>query len=268
MIPELYLPPKPAIIRPAPKELIAPAMLPGMVPVVAPANGLIATTIALSDIVGWWDYQEGSGTSLVDEVGGSNGTASATSWVATGPTNLPNGLDFVPASNSYVDYGFNPSLANGTVCAWVRMDATTGTYQTVVGAGNYGGDFELTIDASEFAGGWTRVGGADRTVWDPTPLTAGTLYFLAYSWTTSAATDLQKLWKNGSLVQSASGTWGTISLVSTNLCSGRRTTASATLEFDGKIYQVMLFNRELTTAEILQLYNSGAGATFSQFDFA
>lgn len=32
---ELYLPPKPAIIMPAPKELVKPAMLPGMIPVVS-----------------------------------------------------------------------------------------------------------------------------------------------------------------------------------------------------------------------------------------
>ena len=52
--------------------------------------------IVESDVLGWWDFEEGSGTSVADEISTSptNMDLVATpTWVTGGPTNLANGID-------------------------------------------------------------------------------------------------------------------------------------------------------------------------------
>ncbi|MCV0371707.1 LamG-like jellyroll fold domain-containing protein [Filomicrobium sp.] len=246
--------------------------LPGWFPAgaVMAVDDRISTTIAVSDILGWWDVDEGSGTTIGDKVSSPHdGTAAGTSWVTDGPAAIPNGLDFVPANNSWVDFGHNYDPPAGTVCSWVRIDnfSPDGVAGSIIGEGNGGGDFDLNTTSTSSIFGRTRIGGSDRTV-TVAGLSTGQLYFMAYGWDTTDTVSEIELWVDGASVDANSGAWGSQALSSSNLTSGRRSSGVAQRELDGQVYQYLLFNRKLTLAEIQDLHNGGAGATFEMMQFA
>lgn len=233
------------------------------------ARQRIPTTIAKSSIVGWWDFDEGTGTSLADKSGnGHTATASSTSWVTTGgPAMNPFGLDFVPASDSYVDYGFDPFSDDGSIICWFTMDAVSAAIQMLFGKGNVGGDWDLMINTAEQLRGQSRIGGTDRQAIGATTLSTGTLYMAGYTWQSSLSSDQVWVSLNGVLDGSNSGAWGALSNVAQNIVSGRRSPGSATLEFDGKIFQTALFSQYLSATDHLALYNNGAGGKYEDFIF-
>lgn len=238
-------------------------MLPGLAPSFIPP---IVTTIAASDIVGWWDFDEGAGTSLADKSGnGHTATAFSTTWAGDGPGNNPLGLNFVPANNTYVNYGFDPFYADGTALVWFGLDDTVSS-QLLFGKGNFGGDWDIWAN-SGVVHARSRVGGTDRDAVGVTALTTGTPFFAAYSWTSSTSSDAINLYVNGALDKSAGGNWGSLNNTSLNIVSGRRTPTDASYELSGRIYQAALFGRVLSAAEIATIYNNGAGGRYQDFLF-
>ena len=217
-------------------------------------------TIVKADIEGWWDMDEGSGSSVADskESGGTNGTITGANWVTGGPTNLPDGLNFDTATEKVV-VAKDFDLPDGTLVVWVESDASTGTVQSIAGNGNGGGNFDLAIvDTTTDYRGRTRFTG-DTTVLSNT-LTYGVKNHVAYTWTDDGTPEVN-LTVDGSAETPVTGT-GTTTTNDDNFVWGQRTNETDTLCLDGKIYQVILFNRVLTNTEINDLYNTGAGITY------
>lgn len=223
--------------------------------------------IVTGDVLGWWDFQEGSGSTSADKItaGGTNATlGSLTSWTTGGPTNLPNGVNF-PASgaNSFVEVAKLYTATSASYSTWVLMNSTT-TNQQVIGNGGLGGagqgDIFMEAVTANKIKGRSRVSGADYTIVSSSSVSTATLYHMVYTVTNGA----QALFINGSSEGTTTGATTLISPATDNLLFGQRSQKNNTFLLNGKIFQGILFNRELTSTEVSDLYNTGTGKTYAQ----
>jgi len=214
-------------------------------------------SIVTSDILGWWDCQEGSGTTSTDFAPTPHtATHTSISWTSNGgPTNLPINIAYNGStSKTVVSNDFN--AASGSAAVWINPGSLTVGATDIIGNGDLGGQFDVFIENSTFKTR-TRYGGSDRTIISSTTPSTGNNYFLVYNYTSGA----MELFLNGSSVGTSSGT-GSITDSGLNFTWGQRASGGSALT--GNISQVLLFNRVLTSAEISFLYNSGAGITYAQ----
>jgi len=94
--------------------------------------GMLPTSVAQADLVGWWRFNEGSGDTASDSSGNDHhGTLLGTpEWVA-GPDGFGGALSFHPDKCIGVDCGvFDPTNGTGqfTIALWAYWDGT-GTFQ-------------------------------------------------------------------------------------------------------------------------------------------
>jgi hypothetical protein len=210
-----------------------------------------------SDVLGWWDCQEGTGSTTADKSSGAHNAtlAASATWTTGGPTNLPNGINFAADGvNSKVTVPFDYDLSAGAAGVWFK--ATTLSTSVIVGNGGVGGEFDIFIETSTLKSR-TRYT-SDRTIVSSTTPSTGTVYFVLYNFASGA----MELFLNASSVGTNTNT-GTISDTNDQFGWGQRLNGGDLL-YSGKIFGVMLFNRVLTGAEITALYNSGAGQTYAQ----
>lgn len=215
---------------------------------------------------GHWSFDGDkiSGTTAIDRSGlGNNGT------LTNGPVKkngrVGQALEF-DGTNDYVDAGSAPALddiVNLTACAWINPDTIPGGYTTVVAKSNtsvgwalevYGGGGDLEISFirhfSTLKGEWTgNTGTLPLGVWQHVCVTYND---------TSTAND-PTLYVNGTPVSFAetstpSGT--AVSDASNALSMG--VLDGGTGPFDGKIDEVRVYNRILSSAEVKGLYDAGS----------
>ncbi|MHC4172620.1 MAG: LamG-like jellyroll fold domain-containing protein [Planctomycetota bacterium] len=93
--------------------------------------GLMMTSAAKADLVGWWKFEEGSGVTIEDSSGnGHHGTLLGTPEWVLGPEGFGGALAFNPDRCVGVDCGiFDPTDGTGqfTVTLWAFWDGTTTT---------------------------------------------------------------------------------------------------------------------------------------------
>jgi hypothetical protein len=215
--------------------------------------------IATTDVLGWWDCQEGTGSTAADSKGAHNAAlAASASWTTGGPANLPNGISFPGSATSgnSVSVPFDYDFSAGCVAFWFNAASVSGT-AVVVGNGNGGGEFDILLSGSTSITSRSRYG-TDRDI--TSAISLSTRYFAVYNFASGA----MELFLNGSSVGTNANT-GTISDSGLNFVWGNRADLTdAGTPFNGKIFQVILFNRVLTSTEITALYNAGAGKRYSQ----
>ena len=94
--------------------------------------GIVLTNSAKAELVGWWRFNEGSGSTCNDSSGnGHDGTVLGTPQWASGPEGFGAALVFNPDGCTGVDCGiFDPTNGTGqfTLALWAFWDGT-GTYQ-------------------------------------------------------------------------------------------------------------------------------------------
>lgn len=230
-----------------------------------------------SGLIGYWKFDEGSGTSASDSSGNAyTGTLTNTpTWVAG---QINSGLNFVAASSQYVDVTglTNDALFIGasnvtfTTTAWFKLNNGYATSAFIIAKGQSGA-------GSPNNGGWAAAvssTGANMVFKDGSganPLVRATAttslndglwhHYVAVvtaNTTSSTGQDIQ-LYLDGKLDQ------GT--LTNTGPCAagvpappvtiGRRQTAAG-LFWDGVIDDVHLYNRALSAGDIQQLYLKNA----------
>jgi hypothetical protein len=213
-----------------------------------------AASPLLNDLAAYWKLDETSGT-RIDSAGSNNLTDNNTVGSATGK--LGNAASFVAANSEYLSVASTPGLQSSsafTLAFWVKPNTLSPTAQGLLFKGGASPQIEYlirlntnTIDffvnsASDFA----EVTGINTTEW----------WFVVayYNGTTN-------LW-----VQSESGTL----LTNTGPAVTHATTTNP-LEFgrywsaayySGRIDEVGIWQRVLTSSERTQLYNSGSGLTY------
>jgi hypothetical protein len=173
---------------------------------------------------------------------------------------LPMAIDFAKAEN-YIDFGSVSTvrnLANKSICAWINADTLGANAEvvTTIGAGGGMAEEYYSVWAKNdnkiyFEGWWT--GGA--SLWSSAAvLSTGAWIHICVTYNNAIASD-PIFYFNGAVsatteVTAPSGTYVT-GAGGTDRISG----SSAGTSFDGKIADVRIYNRILTPAEVLDMYN-------------
>jgi hypothetical protein len=212
--------------------------------------------------VGYWRFDEGSGTLAADSSGnGLNGSlVNGPTWM-TGRVNSAINFDGV---NDYVQVGSQPALlmTNAlTLSAWIYPTSSTSTRTIVNREGEYDiGELEgvLSWAFSNTNPGWNWV----STGYSP-PL---------FQWTHIAVTynnGLVKTYANGVLVHTYNGSGAIVdsSTPENDFRIGSRQCSFCAEYFSGGIDEVRMYSTELSAADIQTLANPGSqpkiGANYS-----
>jgi hypothetical protein len=213
-------------------------------------KGAINSSLATS-IVGYWKFDEGSGTSAADATGnGHTGTFSGTTpyWQASGKI------------NSAGQFNTTTTLSVGSLGSPGRFTISLWEYRVGAGAGysrlfEGGGD---TFDVADFnhAG---NVGIFDGSGWTDTGISLGSATW-KHIVVTYDGTNI-RLYVNGTLSYTSGAV--TVSLTGTVLFGNN----GGGEGWNGYIDEAGFWSRAITQAEVTTLYNAGTGTqyNFDQF---
>jgi hypothetical protein len=209
-------------------------------------GGLFATT---NDTEAYWAMED-----LTDSSG--NGYTLTNYGADSTIGKIDNGFDFVPSNNDYIKTGVTPST-DFSWSGWVDLQTASiaheGIFTTITkGTGRNG----LTLVDSG-SGALALLGYVGNSF-------LGQIYSGSYGSgfvhivvTWDGSTDEAEIFLNG--VSSNSGTISGVSRLENDFVLGRKYATESTTSFDGSIDEVSIYNRILTSDEVLELYNSGTG---------
>jgi hypothetical protein len=214
-------------------------------------NGIFADD---TDLVGHWDFDEGTGEIAEDNSGnGNDGSLSNvdgklynmdnSDWVSG---KYGNGLDF-DGSNDYVDCG-NDIISTGayTKTVWFKRRAGNNYNNLISGYSynafwvHYGYNFKLSAGHNST---WD-------IVQDPISTEPDVWYFGAVTFDPAVNSGTMKLYKNDVEVDSATSVATQLLDTKTYISAYR-----ANYHFNGQIDEVRIYNRALSTEEIAEHYN-------------
>ncbi len=215
-----------------------------------------------SGLAGYWKLDETTGSSALDASTNSNhGTLTNMEngdWVAG---QIGNGLDF-DGSNEYVTLG-SPSTLDDidyiTICAWVNPDTITNDpriYAKTDSSGLNGTGLNLSnaSNSLEFRRGSA---GASASRWNTqsSTVTTGAWQHLCATYEATGDTSDPKMYINGvpqTITETTAPSGAATSDASYDAIIGNRSDAAR--PFDGRIDEVRIYNRILSSDEIVQLY--------------
>jgi hypothetical protein len=202
------------------------------------------------NLIGWWKFDEGAGTSTADNSGwGFDGIFSGNpTWLSSSACKSSNCLTFDGASRVTITTGSSYSFPQKqiTMMLWLNNKVATAgrpLYKVSGGTNDFGFNFIYPSDG----GIMVNIG---------TGLQADNGSLSLNTWTHLAATydgTTIKIYKNGVVIKSASYS-GSVSNAATNFGIGGLTSGSGYI--NGDIDDVRIYRRTLSAAEILSLYNA------------
>jgi arylsulfatase A-like enzyme len=205
-----------------------------------------------ADLAGYWKFDETSGTTASDSSGKGftgtmyNGPAWTTAGKINGAINFDGVDDYVGLPNI-----INPASTDLTAVAWVKLDVSLGSNQTILQQeGTLGRGWLYRVSSSGVLA--TYLGGAETVTTGA--ISPGNWYHAAVVKNGGTV----KLYLNGAPSGSVSRTVESETGV---MRVGRHKTPSTSAkEWDGIIDEVQIYNYALSDSEILALYN-GTGPT-------
>ena len=220
-------------------------------------------------IVGWWELDEASGTTVNDaHTNALHGTSSGLTVNQAGlAANLGTSYAF-PAGNNYINIPDANALditGAVSVMVWCKRNGSQANYPKLFwksGINDAGGQANYILYHDNAGGGWVafRVtsGGTNYTVSTTGAMADTTVYqFIGTRNGTS-----MNIYQNGSLNNSnTSGPSGALDTSSGPIRCGYN--GSAGDQWVGTHGQMAVFNGELTADEVAYLYNSGDGISYA-----
>ncbi len=208
-----------------------------------------------SGLVGYWPFNETSGTSAAD-LSGNNNTATLNGGVTVnlaekvGKAVSLDGIDGYVAANDSASLDIENQVSLG---AWVKLDTLNGpgSYPNIIGkSADYAGYFLY----SQGDGGYIEFSINNACGVNFQPPTGEWFYlFATYNGSVS------KIYKNG-ILQSSISCSQIIGLNDNPLIIGQHYNGTGDYGFlDGSVDEMAIWNRALSPAEITNLYNGGAG---------
>jgi len=212
--------------------------------------------VPMSGLVGWWQFDEGSGGTAADNSGQNNiGTlVNNPTWVSG---KFGSALQF-NGSNQYVNVGGGASLKLNlplTFSMWIKLPTSPdGNWRQLISSTAWGGNpgydtmmnsnqqFIMTVNGSECT--------SPRTNWG---ITVDTWHLITYTVTSTTS----KLYIDATLKQTWSGSWA-LSASSYNTWLGY-SPASSYNYFMGSMDDVLVYNRALSDLEITDIYTGTGG---------
>src|SRR5262249_316266 len=205
-------------------------------------------TVSLSGLVGYWKFDEGSGTTTADASGnGNNGTlVNGPLWTA-GRVGNSLFFDGIDDNVTVLDSNSLDLSSSFTLSAWVNPVSTFTDFRSIF-AKNY--SYYLYASVAGYCGNGSPLGGfsgaTNQIVCQPSPLPINTWTHLAVTYNGSALT----LYPNGVAV-------------ATSAFSGALSPTTGTLQigasqfgeyFKGLIDEVRIYNTALSATEIQTIY--------------
>jgi len=215
-----------------------------------------------SGLVHSWDFNEGTGTTITDSIGGNTGTATGGAWVA-GKVKPNEGLEQTkPALTFGGTYGdwvsgsvTNIPLGNATysLTAWFKATSYTQDHSTIASWGQaIAGNVITLLDIRTDGTLYTETGSGANAI----NSLASVLDGVWHLGTLTYDGNYLKMYVDGVLQGTSSGT--TLEVLTSDLHIGDMVWATG-YPFLGDISQVAIWNRALSESEINILYNGGKG---------
>ncbi len=217
-----------------------------------------SSAFAVSDtnLIGWWKFDETSGTNMVDSKGyDHNLSLNAGTVNASGI--LGKGVTFTSATTQKATGTVTATLQGTTTCAWVYStgDAEVGV---VTLFGDTASGYGLTKSKSDGGGlaGYRVSGLISAVAWTP----MGDQNYVKNAWnfvcmTKAGTTGI--LYLNGSALTSTGATSGTNGYTAFSIGAVGSLKALA-----GTYDEISYWNRTLSAGDITDLYNAGTGVTY------
>jgi len=198
-------------------------------------------------LLGHWNFDEGTGTTIADSsprVNDASFNTGTPSWI-DGPRG--GALEFNGANDAATGGNFDPP-ARGAVALWFRSDGPPAARQRLWGVG---GNFEMWQDPDGLVSCDVGTDGFQGGFITTTPLhQAGTWYHLVAQF--DSATDTYEIYINGQLHKSGVSTWDITDEPANLLSFGTRT--GSTERFTGGLDDFRVLCRWLSAAEVAELY--------------
>lgn len=212
------------------------------------------------NFVSWWKLDEGSGIVVYDSAGFNDGTIYGATWTTgqiDGALSFDGVNDYVEGSSSPFDFA-NTTF---TVSAWFK---TTGGEGVIVGeGGDYGGWMLRTAGTGLLMAQLKASNSSDAyRAWTTTNYNNNNWYHVAAVITTNTsnpAGNHADIYVDGLIVPTSEVRPLSYAPATPNWRIGARYYSPYPIYFNGKIDDVRIYNRALSAAEIIELYQQGLG---------
>lgn len=225
---------------------------------------------APTDFISCWDLEEGTGASRIDANTTNSNDLDSVNNVPNAAGLIGNAADFTRSSSQYlqVTNANSTNLAitgSFTISVWIKMDANPPNDASFQLVNRLQADDGYALAVFRTVGGVNQVRrvikNAATTYFNDvtTTLNTGTWYHLV--WTYDATDNNSILYKDTSSISNVTSTVDPAAVSSSFRISSNAETAGQYM--DGLIDIVEIYDRELTSAEVTELYNAGAGVACS-----
>jgi len=217
-----------------------------------------------SGLVGWWKFDDGSGTSAADSSGNGN-----TGTLTNGPpwtAGMLNGALTFNGTNQYVNLGGAASLAGGsavTVSAWVKSTGSDGEIvaRRDLSQGSMSWELLITGGKARFTNMTSAGSNFDYQVTSGSSISTGVWTHIAGVYTSSDG--VLRIYVNGVAdgTTIGSGTIAAHSGVKTFVGAYSDASSLPANSFAGTIDDVRVYNRALSASDVMTLYTSTGGTS-------
>jgi hypothetical protein len=207
-------------------------------------------------LVGYWKFDEGTGGTAYDSSGhGNTGTLTnnptwqtSASCVKGGCLSFSGGTDYVRVISSS---SLNMTGAI-TMAAWISPTGFAGAYRRLIDKG-YGTQYQITFGSDEPTT-YVYCGIEITGTWRSASLTGSAVMNTWQHFVCSYDGSNIRIYKNGSLGATSPNYAGSIDTTNNNLGIGSN--PGGTENFKGSVDDLRVYNRALSAAEVLAIYNS------------
>lgn len=224
-----------------------------------------------TNLISYWKLEEASGTRA--DAHGSN-TLQDNNTVLSATGKIGDGADFEKTNDEYLDItdasqtGLDIS-GDMSICGWLKLE-TVGATQMIVSKWNSGTNnrsYLFWLDTGNKLNFKVSNDGAEPTATTGVSSTAlsstATWYFVGVTYDASAGTC--QFYYNGSTDGTGTGLETSIYNGTSKFILGRFETAS-TLNMDGLMDEIPIWDRGITSSEMSEIYNAGSGLSYDDWD--
>lgn len=244
-----------------------------MIPAIGMKMQIVWTTLR-NGLISCWEFDETSGTSVLDSVGSNHGTVTGAAINQTGKLNKAYSFD---GSGDYItfpnaNFKFNPLTQSYTISMWVKSADPTPTTSTVYLINTYDGGstaypFVWNIIPSQTNNIWMVLSNGSETKY---PTISGSLVWNnAWHLLTMVVKHTEKkiyAYLDGQEKQNVAYTFSSFTTPTTySIFSISKLLTANDRYYSGMIDQVAIWTKELSTTEISALYNSGNGLPYTSW---
>jgi len=220
----------------------------------------------LTSIVGYYKFDENSGTSVGDATGvGNSGTFSGTTpYYKTGKINAGGNFNGSDTNVTFTSVSSQNSLSQLTVSVWVNIagNGLNGLGRIIQKLNASNGYFQINMESSTttivFSASWATTVG----IWRYTAPSQNVWHHIAVTYDGSSVNNVPTFYIDNASQSLASSQTpaGSRTTDDTNMYIGNR--GDTTRTFNGTIDEIGLWSRLLSSSEISQLYNGGNGLQY------